>query len=987
MLLVVPASPVCSEHATSPGSPILVRIEGSPRRPGCGRLPAAARPAVPAGVVLRAASAMAAVASAGDPESDAPAQGAGEENIRVTLEELADGAITLTFPGDGANFIQFEPTMLNSDTGVALGAKVLAVVPWSAEAESLSDHPLWRLEEGMELLSMNGVTSRDMDFRDILQMSRNAMDGGLPRPLVLTLRRPDAGADADALENRRSLQFFRSGTMSKLSKSVSSAAAAALAAAPSAADGDADAAPSSPSKGTVSSFINRAAGRIQRRLSHAQTEDMAKAARLAAAAEHQRALRELSPLLGDLRVEAIGGGEALVLQSSDGRRVGDASDAAFLNIEWRVDGSAAVRTGGALQPTADDIGRSLSATARLLPLPEGDLEELRASSAADADAPAAPLALSGAAALAEVPQSPSLRAACEDARYAMASCSGGPCRWTRALLLRCDAEAPVALCLAGGALDVHAAPDGGDGDGAPWLLEGSPAGERLASLPLEALGVHCDPFRPRGLALSLRAEDGALSFAPLLCASPLERDALAVALRLRRSSAASEGAAPPFVDGVPLASPEDLSAAPFAAAGASEPSGAADSPSGAADFPSGAAGSPSAAADFPSDVPWIAALGAHAASAGGGASPAGSLALREALSALEAEASLRRAELSSCAEERDALRRRLRRVGAELSAAEESAAELMARLAEAEGLRGAEERLLAAERALEEERTALRAAQRDKVRLAAELASAREAAGGLDVALRERDEAVAERRGLRLEIEGLAGQKRALGEERKALEERAKAADAALEAARAEAAEARREAAASEARAEAEAQGREALLLERNGLRRRAESLARELSSVKRAVGSVAECEERKRSIEELRGRVAVEIAERRRAEDDAEAARGALEALRAEREAERRRRSLPGAKAREMAASASLFVRRRMQGAEDAGEEGESAEVERLAGDVADREAELKIQRDMNRRLYRRVQLLLERCSEEDVSVEDIVGDQDPSDVDVTAV
>ena len=45
------------------------------------------------------------------------------ENIRVSLAEQEDGALSLTFPGD-ANFIQFEPMTTNSDTGVALGAKV-----------------------------------------------------------------------------------------------------------------------------------------------------------------------------------------------------------------------------------------------------------------------------------------------------------------------------------------------------------------------------------------------------------------------------------------------------------------------------------------------------------------------------------------------------------------------------------------------------------------------------------------------------------------------------------------------------------------------------------------------------------------------------------------------------------------------------------------------------------------------------------------------
>ena len=45
----------------------------------------------------------------------------------------------------------------------------------------------------------------------------------------------------------------------------------------------------------------------------------------------------------------------------------------------------------------------------------------------------------------------------------------------------------------------------------------------------------------------------------------------------------------------------------------------------------------------------------------------------------------------------------------------------------------------------------------------------------------------------------------------------------------------------------------------------------------------------------------------------------------------------------------------------------------------MADRDTELRIQRDMNRRLYRRVQLLIERCNEEDIEVGDIVDDQDP--------
>ena len=165
---------------------------------------------------------------------------------------------------------------------------------------------------------------------------------------------------------------------------------------------------------------------------------------------------------------------------------------------------------------------------------------------------------------------------------------------------------------------------------------------------------------------------------------------------------------------------------------------------------------------------------------------------------------------------------------------------------------------------------ALKAAQRDKVRLAAELASARE--GAIEIALRERDEAFAAKEGLQTEIARLKEALKSSSENCLSLEASIDAMKASLLEADEEKKVLREKMRIVEEECTQQKEARESLLLQRNA-KRKADSLAERTSSITKAVGSVADAERRAKEYEEMRLQVAVAQAELRRAEDDASAA------------------------------------------------------------------------------------------------------------------
>mmetsp|Transcript_14317 Transcript_14317/g.53968 ORF Transcript_14317/g.53968 Transcript_14317/m.53968 type:complete len:973 (-) Transcript_14317:332-3250(-) len=899
------------------------------------------------------------------------------QDLAVLELQSEPGEMILQFPGDGGDLVQFEPCRMNEESGLATGAKVLAVIPWSPTAEEQSEHPLWKLAPGYVLDEVNGVACWDMDFRDILQCTRNAMDGGLPRPLTLKFK--IASGTSPRAPQRRSSNFpgFR-GIRASVTNALARRGKDAENTEP-----DEDVPPpaidASPTNGhtehrrggSVANRLGQTFRRVQNRLrSRGDKTELE-------VLERVRLAKELAALLPKITIEPIEAGAQVLAVRGDERTIGDAADAAVVQCNWaKLKTDEAQWTGETVatsfyNPNADDIGESLRVDVVMTAPSESDRQVLLKMHEEDKDADDTEAFRTELQEIADAtgcadfgPVEPSTRLL--DMHRSFTSfvmlwdglCHTHP---NVKLALRCGTRKPIVLGFTSTEIIMYermpqsmrkviSEEEMHTEEKNAFLAAESEnphlCGKIITRLLFSHVHVRCDPRRDDAFALAIpKAEDdapeaSAMFGAPLLAGDRQTRDVMVLGIRALRARARysakiaegedgeSSGAASAEEPSLEerLGDPIHLNRAAFqlgldchVAQHVVDCSGeGADAP-GQAELlstetlhpdvythlkvPSPRADSSEAFKTERDDFGEI--FDMEAQSMGDyGFNPTASMASQlaftnEEIDELRSQMKQLRTELSVSQNDRATLRDKVRSMQTESSEAGARIAQLEASLQatisekdrvsdklgehaavlkEREELR---EELDVREARLTQMKSEVDAANRDKERLATELAAAKEAAAGIDQAVKERDEAMARTEAheqtLRKRQERIAELEGML----QASQQEARDASAARQEAETQLKAAEEKVKEADAENQAAQQKAEQLEQQRNGLKRKADSLARELDHITRVVGSVAEAEKKLAEFDKTRLDLAIAQAERKRAEDDAKELANVVEGMR----------------------------------------------------------------------------------------------------------